>query len=200
MPEETSCRRRNHLSTWEGTRRWTIQVATIMTMLPSANPISGESTMKTAILRIPSATSPSTPSAGSVAPMRPPASACDEEEGRPHHQVRRFQRMAPTSAAKMTVSTIAGPCDLSISNWITPLPMVFATFTPPPKAAMKLKKAAQTTAMPGESTRVDTTVADRKSTRLNSSHGYISYAVFCLKKKKTVVQPPCENVWDRLEI
>src|SRR2546422_7616182 len=27
--------------------------------------------------------------------------------------------------------------------------------------------------------------ADRKSTRLNSSHGYISYAVFCLKKKKT---------------
>src|SRR5687768_18011493 len=28
---------------------------------------------------------------------------------------------------------------------------------------------------------------DRKSTRLNSSHGYISYAVFCLKKKKTRV-------------
>src|SRR2546429_6830786 len=26
---------------------------------------------------------------------------------------------------------------------------------------------------------------DRKSTRLNSSHGYISYAVFCFKKKKT---------------
>src|SRR2546422_5949230 len=30
---------------------------------------------------------------------------------------------------------------------------------------------------------VDT--VDRKSTRLNSSHGYISYAVFCLKKKKS---------------
>src|SRR5205809_773383 len=28
------------------------------------------------------------------------------------------------------------------------------------------------------------TFRDRKSTRLNSSHGYISYAVFCLKKKK----------------
>src|SRR2546422_2248877 len=27
-------------------------------------------------------------------------------------------------------------------------------------------------------------VEDRKSTRLNSSHGYISYAVFCLKKKR----------------
>src|SRR2546429_5854662 len=31
-------------------------------------------------------------------------------------------------------------------------------------------------------------VLDRKSTRLNSSHGYISYAVFCLKKKPR----PCQ--------
>src|SRR2546429_4816837 len=30
----------------------------------------------------------------------------------------------------------------------------------------------------------DSLGGDRKSTRLNSSHGYISYAVFCLKKKK----------------
>src|SRR2546422_7053137 len=30
---------------------------------------------------------------------------------------------------------------------------------------------------------------DRKSTRLNSSHGYISYAVFCLKKKKNSCLP-----------
>src|SRR5687768_17888647 len=30
----------------------------------------------------------------------------------------------------------------------------------------------------------DSRTEDRKSTRLNSSHGYISYAVFCLKKKK----------------
>src|SRR2546422_1974835 len=43
----------------------------------------------------------------------------------------------------------------------------------------------------GELAREDDDVArlhhddrDRKSTRLNSSHGYISYAVFCLKKKK----------------
>src|SRR2546422_2571191 len=32
--------------------------------------------------------------------------------------------------------------------------------------------------------RITGIVRDRKSTRLNSSHGYISYAVFCLKKKK----------------
>src|SRR2546422_1038976 len=31
---------------------------------------------------------------------------------------------------------------------------------------------------------------DRKSTRLNSSHGYISYAVFCLKKKNDPTSPP----------
>src|SRR2546422_7304901 len=34
-----------------------------------------------------------------------------------------------------------------------------------------------------DAARADST-GDRKSTRLNSSHGYISYAVFCLKKKK----------------
>src|SRR2546422_2872529 len=37
--------------------------------------------------------------------------------------------------------------------------------TPPPSVTLKVEE-------------------DRKSTRLNSSHGYISYAVFCLKKKK----------------
>src|SRR5690625_6517906 len=33
---------------------------------------------------------------------------------------------------------------------------------------------------------VKSTIADRKSTRLNSSHVAISYAVFCLKKKKKI--------------
>src|SRR2546422_8423397 len=33
--------------------------------------------------------------------------------------------------------------------------------------------------------------SDRKSTRLNSSHGYISYAVFCLKKKKQKRKTRC---------
>src|SRR2546429_5492170 len=39
----------------------------------------------------------------------------------------------------------------------------------------------------GRETR-DSRTLDRKSTRLNSSHGYISYAVFCLKKKNTAVR------------
>src|SRR3712207_7154870 len=33
-------------------------------------------------------------------------------------------------------------------------------------------------------------VKDRKSTRLNSSHANISYAVFCLKKKKNILKAP----------
>src|SRR5205809_1277113 len=41
---------------------------------------------------------------------------------------------------------------------------------PPPTITVRLPK--------------NPSLTDRKSTRLNSSHGYISYAVFCLKKKK----------------
>src|SRR2546429_4712363 len=37
---------------------------------------------------------------------------------------------------------------------------------------------------------------DRKSTRLNSSHGYISYAVFCLKKKKIAFEPQAQQAID----
>src|SRR5947209_12832236 len=35
--------------------------------------------------------------------------------------------------------------------------------------------------------------ADRKSTRLNSSHANISYAVFCLKTKKSILQMVCDS-------
>src|SRR2546429_1565874 len=43
------------------------------------------------------------------------------------------------------------------------------------------------------STRMTQDLLDRKSTRLNSSHGYISYAVFCLKKKtKTITLIPLD--------
>src|SRR5205809_4564097 len=45
--------------------------------------------------------------------------------------------------------------------------------------------------------RSDIPQLDRKSTRLNSSHGYISYAVFCLKKKKNTKS---ENFFDSLKV
>src|SRR2546422_8352948 len=43
------------------------------------------------------------------------------------------------------------------------------------------------------STYSSTSGKDRKSTRLNSSHGYISYAVFCLKKKKKIDESIVSN-------
>src|SRR2546422_4367638 len=51
---------------------------------------------------------------------------------------------------------------------------------PDPLSELVTDEAFDLTDLPG--------IGDRKSTRLNSSHGYISYAVFCLKKKKTT--PP----------
>src|SRR2546422_5680489 len=41
---------------------------------------------------------------------------------------------------------------------------------------------------------------DRKSTRLNSSHGYISYAVFCLKKKDLPQEVDLGNARDRVPV
>src|SRR3712207_8006027 len=47
------------------------------------------------------------------------------------------------------------------------------------------RPSAQVPSQRGASRRVTRLSVDRKSTRLNSSHANISYAVFCLKKKKT---------------
>src|SRR2546422_6801800 len=49
---------------------------------------------------------------------------------------------------------------------------------PPPRRRARRRRWRQRASAPRPPRR------DRKSTRLNSSHGYISYAVFCLKKKK----------------
>src|SRR2546429_1846036 len=49
------------------------------------------------------------------------------------------------------------------------------------KAKARLRRSSNRSALP-----LGLGTGDRKSTRLNSSHGYISYAVFCLKKKKKV--------------
>src|SRR5256885_8703071 len=42
--------------------------------------------------------------------------------------------------------------------------------------------------------------SDRKSTRLNSSHLVISYAVFCLKKKTTIIRRGLRPAWSLLEL
>ena len=119
---------------------------------PRTRPMSGERTMKSARQPRPEKTRLPTPAFANAAPAKPPMSACEEEDGRPHHQVRRFQTIAPTRPARITSgSTIVGST--------IPLPIVLATCVSKAKAATKLKKAAQTTATCGERTRVETTVA-----------------------------------------
>src|SRR5437588_7200288 len=54
------------------------------------------------------------------------------------------------------------------------------------------RSGAKAAFVPSGETRVKPAV-DRKSTRLNSSHTVISYAVFCLKKKKKSQQPTDDN-------
>src|SRR2546422_6825911 len=57
------------------------------------------------------------------------------------------------------------------------------------RAEQKIQQTDQAVAAGQSATlRMDEMELDRKSTRLNSSHGYISYAVFCLKKKKKKIQ------------
>src|SRR5207245_1165186 len=78
--------------------------------------------------------------------------ACDELVGRPEYQVIKSQTIAPTRPANITAN---------VTTWmsIMPEPTVLATAVPNVNAATKLKKAAQMTALPGERTRVETTVA-----------------------------------------
>ena len=86
------------------------------------------------------------------APTKPPISACELDDGIAAHQVMRFQEIAPISAPKITRQS-------TTSGAMSPVPMVCATCSPKNRKAMKLKKAAKATAISGESTRVDTTVA-----------------------------------------
>src|SRR2546430_10092385 len=55
----------------------------------------------------------------------------------------------------------------------------------PPGGVRRGFGAQGRTARGGDAARADRVWRDRKSTRLNSSHSQISYAVFCLKKKAT---------------
>src|SRR3989449_6581386 len=66
--------------------------------------------------------------------------------------------------ARPTATASDGPAAPTTSEW-------------PPPTSIRANGWASSTGMPHVEER------DRKSTRLNSSHGYISYAVFCLKKK-----------------
>src|SRR5256885_14169178 len=89
--------------------------------------------------------------AASAAPHSPPTSAWLELEGRPNHQVSRFQAIAPSSEQMRISEEIA-------SKWTRPDEMVLATAVPA-IAPRRLVPAARTTAWRGVRTFVETTVA-----------------------------------------
>ena len=149
---DTSWSRRNRPFTRVGDHRRKIHRTAHIVTNPSASPSIGETTMKIATLRRPDTMTADGPATTIAAPTKPPMSACEEEVGRPSHQVRRFHVTAPISAA----STTSG---VASSGWMMPLAMVLATCTPNMAKAMKLKNDAQMTAIRGDKARVLTTVA-----------------------------------------
>src|SRR5438132_7955213 len=85
-----------------------------------------------------------------------------------------------TDTATTDIYTLSLHDALPISKWVR--------FQERPASAVIRMTSSWPTATPCASSRKQTPVSsawvDRKSTRLNSSHTVISYAVFCLKKKK----------------
>jgi hypothetical protein len=115
-------------------------------------PSNGAITINTTIFKTPDIMTELHPELATAAPTNPPTSVCEELEGSPNHHVMRFHVIAEISAEAITVRFIT-------SGFITPFPIVWATFKGKMTNAIKLKKAAIQTAAIGESTFVETTVA-----------------------------------------
>src|SRR6266540_7501079 len=120
--------------------------------IAAKNPITGDNTMKYAILLTPATWTTLHPPFTTPAPMRPPTKAWDELVGRPNHHVVTSHAIAPVRTARSNQA-------VTIFGSMVPFPMVEATLTPKAKAATKLKKAAHSTATRGVRTLVETTVA-----------------------------------------
>lgn len=105
-----------------------------------------------AIFRTPETITTLVPALAMPAPTKPPTKVCEELEGNPQYHVNKFHIIAAIKAAAIVVRSI-------ISEFITPLPMVVATFKLKKRNATKLKNAAHATAGNGDNTFVDTTVA-----------------------------------------
>jgi hypothetical protein len=101
--------------------------------------------------RIPSPNTASGPSATNAAPTIPPISACDELDGSPKYQVRRFQAIAPTRPANTMVNVMASPFTTSFAT--------VAATSSEMNAPTKLSSAASVTATRGGAARVEIAVA-----------------------------------------
>ena len=90
-----------------------------------------------------------------MAPIRPPTSACEDDDGKPRHHVIRFHTIAPTSpASKMANARSAGKLPRS-----TKPPIVFATAVPPSSGPRNSKVPTTITARAGLIARDAITVA-----------------------------------------
>src|SRR2546422_4786372 len=85
-------------------------------------------------------------------------------------------RRPPRSTLFPYTTLFRSAINLSILRSVTPAVMI-------PDFALDLPLAVVIVLVRSSAKSGIITAGDRKSTRLNSSHGYISYAVFCLKKK-----------------
>src|SRR2546429_8571983 len=118
--------------------------------------------------------------------------------GLKHIDVMRMFNDDPDPDAVIMIGEIGGPDEAEAARWCKehmkkPVVGFIAGVTAPPGKRMGHAGAL----ISGGADTADAKLAimeecgfvitDRKSTRLNSSHGYISYAVFCLKKKKNAV-------------
>ena len=157
---ETSWRWRKPLFTEAGEELLTHHMSPIMMTKPAVRPHSGEITSPSTTLIMPfeantsnaaSETPWSNQRCMTTAPQMPPTRACELDEGIPKYHVSRFQTMAPTRAATITVWVTVDGSAMS-------LPIVAATPVPV-KAPMKLNAAAMSTAVRGARTLVETTVA-----------------------------------------
>src|ERR1035437_4251926 len=151
--ELMSCPGRKTVSTRRGDAFWKrLNTSTIRTN-PIIMPSKGDITMKESVsIHLRPQRSAPNPALPTAAPANPPISACDELDGMPQYQVMRFQVIAPSSPAQITL----GVTMLCTTN---PLLTAFATAVLPRKTAAKLNVAAQMTAAKGFSTRVPTIVA-----------------------------------------
>ncbi len=135
------------------------------TRKPNQKPISGDRTRDSSTLTMPvtwplaSCAKPQTtwsvPTETTTAPIRPPTSACDDDDGMPSHQVPRFQTMAPIRPQSRIDSEISGATSSSVTN----LPIVLATAVPPSNGPRNSKVPTITTAWTGVIARDAMTVA-----------------------------------------
>jgi hypothetical protein len=149
---ETICARRKTRLTRLGARLRMIQMITSISARAMRKPRIGDAIPGfTTLSQTPCHSMTSQPSAAIAAPAMPPMRAWLELDGRPRNQVTRFQVIAPTRPARMTLSVTA-------SGSTIPFAIVAATLSET-KAPAKLRIAATRTAARGESARVETDVA-----------------------------------------